>query len=192
MTPLAHALCIPLLLAAGGTLSPEAREGQKILDGLYWPAGITFKIADPTEAPTDKPIELPKTEGNGGEGGTRPSAAGARGTTGVRAGAGKPLATAGPSPPRPEELRIFELTRSIIEIGRAGMDLAKLTLARHVNLRPVLLFLVEQGVLTRAEMEVELAQLDLDRVMDLIAERTARLSQERDRLRVLLYLEEAR
>jgi hypothetical protein len=187
MTPLIAALCV---LLGGPELSPEAREGQRVLDGLCWPAGMTFKIADPVTPPSAAPIALPKTEGKGGDSGIRALAP--RAGAGGRGGA-SPAPGAATSPPKPNahEVRIAELSRSILDVGGAGMDLAKLSVAKRVDLRPLLLFLVEQGALTKDEMEKELADMDLDRVLDRIKECTARLTQERDKVRVLLYLEEA-
>lgn len=186
MKALIGALCI---LLAGPELSPEAREGQRVLDGLCWPAGMKFKIADPVTPPSHATIVVPKTEGKGGDPGNRGLA--------PRAGAGRGAASPAPGPPaalagpNKHEQRIVELSRAILDVGRAGMDLAKLRVTKRVDLRPVLLFLVEQGALTQDEMKNELADMDLDRVLDRIKECMVRLTQERDKVRVLLYLEEA-
>jgi hypothetical protein len=201
MASLMASLLFAVLVAAPPSPAPglslDALHGQRTLEGLCWPEGITFRIADPETPPSAPPIAVARTEGKGGadrreaghaDAGTSPAGPARRTGAGERGGRD--------AEGRAENLQakqVLALTRSIVELRRAAMDFPKMAASRRgrAGLRAILLFLVEQGVLTPAEMAEDLAEVVPGRVLDRIADRAARLERERDRAQVLLYLEEA-
>lgn len=89
-----------------------------------------------------------------------------------------------------EEARALEAATAATQMRSAALDLAKVTVgARNRQLlMPILLFLVERGVMTRGEMDEFLESPDLDTVVSRIHDHALKLEVERDRLYALVYL----
>lgn len=186
--------------------SPVELEGQAVLERLVWPAGMTIRIADPVTLPGEARVgdlgksahagEASRAAGLAGIGGAPPGgpeAAGGRGAPAIATARAVLIGPAGPaaaaSPASPAALRIQELEARALELARSSLDLAKLLVMRdRRSRRPLLLFLVEQGVMTAAEVETFPAAPDADELVGRIRARVAALSAERDRDAVDLFL----
>jgi hypothetical protein len=165
--------------------SSDARAGQHALEGYAWPAGLKFHVADTC---TDSPTTLSSIQQTRGEA-ARSGAPGSRSITPPSPG---PATLAQAAQLERLQQRAAELTRQLREVRAAGLDLAKLARAKDNSaLRPVLLFLAEQGVMSRDEVESALANFDLDELLVRIADRARHLKAEQDRQQVLIYLKEA-
>jgi len=177
-------LALATRLPAAPSPGDDALAGLHALEGHAWPRGMTFTVGDGTSAAQASVPALAQSRGSaGGSGGA--------GAPDVRTSSARPLPTvAAPDPQLAAlERQAAGLSRELVEMQSAGMDLAKLARAKQAAaLRPILLFLVERGVMTAAEMDAALESLDLDDVLAKIAAHALRLQAERDRVQVLIFV----
>ena len=183
---------------ADPTSSPDSTlllRGQRQLEGPAWPRGMTFQIIDPDALQSGPPPELRASETNG----DARSPSSFRGSS--RRGGGASVSKSTPArallKPTPQVIAAVERRRQLTELDLAvsqlrgaALDLGKLKAARSTKaeLLPILMFLVERGVLTAAEKDAAFDELDTDDLLERIAECAARLASERDRACVQLYL----
>ena len=189
LLPLTLVLAVAGSALAADAPSDAAQRGRAALDALVWPRGLTFEIEDPDF--TRVPV-LPEGVG-GSRGHADAPISGSLPGAGARPGAGERSSAApavDPEVAKREQLA-GEMASTLVALHQSAMDLAKLAAARTpaALLLPILLFLVEHGVMTEAERDAALKEPDLDLLVAKIRQAIARLEQERDRLSVLIYLD---
>lgn len=178
------------LLAGRATAEPQ---NQRLLEGYAWPPGMSFRIADP-EAIVAGPLPALGTSQGTADAGPQPAARRSRRASARPAEGPLPRASAAPPAVDPERVRLREMDLSVRHLKGAALDLAKLKAASRskVALLPILLFLVERGVITAAEKEaMMLDEVDTDELLARIADHVSRLASERDLAYVRQYLADA-
>ena len=173
----------------------HARADERLFSSVYWPRSVTLRVAPLAPPRVGPPRQYWRTD-NAGEafpGGVgRPG-----GKAGVPATAGAPGAAPDPVAvkKRDETVRALdheanEVNRGVIELTGSAGDVVRLALSgsKKQLLRPLLLFLVERGVLTAAEVDVWMQADDVQPLLDRVRLAIERLEDRREALAVRKYL----
>lgn len=189
-------LCFGLLAKTAESAETADRiPSQRLLEGYAWPRGMSFRIADPESVVSGTLPALGTSQGVA-DSGPQPNVA-----RRTRRSSARPVndpvprassaPAAGPPAVDPERLRLTEMDLAVTQLRSAALDLAKLKVASRgkVALLPILLFLVERGVMTEAEKDAAmLDDADTGDLLARIADHVSRLASERDLLYVRHYL----
>lgn len=151
-----------LMSASAGLADDDARRMRRLLASGYWPREMSLSLgAGGGEAQT--PAKLDRNSTAGGDARHAASASGGAGATGTPAGAARATGPAKvtEAKARGEIARIEKLVaqnqKATLELDRAGMDYTRMTAGQRkktrTSLRPLLLYLVEQGVIEAGEVD---------------------------------------
>ena len=176
-------VCGPVAAWAG----PDLRS-LRLMSGGLWPGDVELRVAGTGGARTaTADIRTSQLEGaRAVPGSGARAAAAARGAT-DREGTAKRSGTGAPSGELAELARqIAQTSREAIEVEQSGVDLVRMTARRsRATLRPLLLYLVQLGVLSRDEAEeLSASESSIEPVLARLRARVDELASKRTTLEV--------